>query len=142
MFVVLCVINIVVISLAVFIHYETLFSLSKFLPRLALPRHRVLLALIAVLLAHTFEVWIFSVAYYLLHADGGFGALTGNFSDSLLDCAYFSFTVYTSLGFGDIVPVGDLRFLCGLESLIGLVMIAWSASFMYMEMQNNWRNIH
>ncbi|CAA0115086.1 potassium channel family protein [Zhongshania aliphaticivorans] len=141
MFALLCVINTVVISLAVLVHYETLFTLSKFLPRFSLPRYRVLVALIAVLFAHAVEVWIFSVAYYLLNADGGFGALTGNFSDSLLDCAYFSFTVYTSLGFGDIVPVGDLRFLCGLESLIGLVMIAWSASFMYMEMQNNWRDI-
>jgi hypothetical protein len=59
----------------------------------------------------------------------------------LLDCAYFSFTVYTSLAFGDIVPLGDLRFLYGLKSLIGLVMIAWSASFMHLEMQKNWGDL-
>lgn len=141
MFIVLCLINIAVISVAVLIHHETLFTLAKFVPRLAKPRHRVLVALTGVLIAHAVEVWIFSLAYFLLSADGRFGALTGNFSGTLLDSAYFSFTVYTSLGFGDIVPIGDLRFLCGLESLIGLVMIAWSASFMYLEMQKNWSDI-
>ncbi|MEX1667195.1 potassium channel family protein [Zhongshania arctica] len=141
MFIIICLINMGVISAAVLIHYETLFSLAKLLPRLGNPRHRVLVALVGVLIAHTVEIWIFSVAYYLLNANGSFGELTGNFSNTLLDCAYFSFTVYTSLGFGDIVPLGDLRFLCGLESLIGLVMIAWSASFMYLEMQKNWGDL-
>ena len=138
MFIILCLINIIVISLVVLIHHEALFNLSKFLPRLATPRHQVLVGLIGVLVAHTVEIWLFALAFYQLNTDGRFGSLSGNFSATMLDCAYFSFTVYTSLGFGDIVPIGDLRFLCGLESLIGLVMIAWSASFMYMEMRKNW----
>jgi hypothetical protein len=46
--------------------------------------------------------------------------------------------MYTSLGIGDIVPVGNLRFLAGLETLTGLVLITWTASFMYIEMQRFW----
>ena len=34
-----------------------------------------------------------------------------------MDCVYFSFTAYTTLGFGDIVPHGDLRFLAGARSV-------------------------
>ncbi|WP_418287457.1 ion channel [Marinobacterium aestuarii] len=41
----------------------------------------------------------------------GWGRLKGNFDGSLLDCVYFSFTTFTSLGCGDIQPVGYLRFL-------------------------------
>jgi hypothetical protein len=41
--------------------------------------------------------------------------LQGNFDGSLIDCSYFSFTTYTTLGFGDIQPIGDLRFLGSLQ---------------------------
>ena len=55
-----------------------------------------------------------------------------------MDCVYFSFTTYTTLGFGDIEPFGDLRYLTGLESLPGLVLITWSASFLYLELTRYW----
>jgi hypothetical protein len=63
------------------------------------------------------------------------GQLEGNYNGTLLDSAYFSFTTYSTLGFGDIQPMGDIRFLTGLESLTGLVLVTWSASFLYFEMQ-------
>lgn len=56
----------------------------------------------------------------------------------LLDCVSFSFTTYTTLGMGDIEPIRDLRYLTSLESLIGLVLITWSASFPYLEMTRYW----
>ena len=51
---------------------------------------------------------------------------------------YFSFSTYTSLGYGDIVPVGDARILAGVEAITGLVLIAWTASFTYLEMSMHW----
>jgi hypothetical protein len=66
------------------------------------------------------------------------GRLEGNFDGSLMDCVYFSFTTYATLGTGDIVPHGDLRFLSALESLTGLVLITWTASFLYLEMTRYW----
>jgi hypothetical protein len=56
-----------------------------------------------------------------------------------MDCVYFSFTVFSTVGFGDIEPTGNLRFLTGIESLTGLVLITWSASFLYFEMQRHWK---
>ncbi len=68
-----------------------------------------------------------------------FGTLNGEFTLSLLDCTYFSFVSYSSLGLGDIYPTGWLRFLTGLETLTGLVLITWTASFMFIEMQKFWK---
>ena len=67
----------------------------------------------------------------------GLGTL-GGAGSSLADEAYFSAETYTSLGFGDVVPNGSLRLLAGIEALNGLLMIGWSASFLFIEMQRHW----
>ena len=131
--------NLAVVLVAVVIHYEFLFRLTLLLPRIKI-RHRflVLLGVGGALVAHTIEVLLFASVYYLMHHAEGWGHLTGNFNGSWMDCVYFSFTTFTTLGFGDIQPVGDLRFLTGLESLTGLVLITWTASFLIVEMQKFW----
>jgi len=132
-------INILVIAIAVIIHYEFLYRFTILMPRLKIRhRFRIVLGVFAALSAHALEVWIFAVSYYFMHHADNWGYFVGNFEGSLLDCAYFSFTTYTTLGFGDIVPIGDLRYLTGLESLTGLVLITWSASFLYLEMTRYW----
>ncbi|SFJ74378.1 ion channel [Methylophaga sulfidovorans] len=130
------VINTFIFVTTILIHYETLYQLAKHLPALhIIHRYRVLLAVMVVMLAHIVEIWLFAIGYYLMIHSGDFGTLMGNIDSSLLDCSYFSFTTYTTLGFGDIEPTGYIRFLTGLESLTGLVMITWSASFVFLEMQ-------
>ncbi len=89
-------------------------------------------------MAHSVEIWIFAFAYYFMHRVEGWGSLEGSFNGGLMDCVYFSFTTFTTLGFGDIEPLGDLRYLTGIESLTGLVLITWTASFLYYEMQQFW----
>lgn len=41
---------------------------------------------------------------------------------------------------GDIVATGPLRLLAGIEGITGLVLIAWTASFAYVEMGHYWGN--
>jgi hypothetical protein len=133
-------INSVLIASAVLIHYEMLRWMSLLIPRLDIrPRLRVLLGVFGALIAHVAQIWLFGIAYYWMGTDEKLGMLTGNTNGSLMDNVYFSFTTYTSLGFGDIEPIGDLRFLAGLEALTGLVLIAWTASFMYLEMSRYWK---
>jgi len=125
------VVNIIVVAIAVIIHYEVLFRLSSLLPSLKIRyRLRILIGVFGALFAHAIEVWLFAMAYYFMHDSAWWGELTGNFNGSLLD--------YTTLGMGDIVPMGHLRFLTGIESLTGLVLITWSASFLYIEMRRYW----
>ena len=133
------VVNSLVVIAAVVIHYEFLSRLSVLLPRLKV-RHRlrIVLGVCGALVAHAVEVWLFAFVYFFTHRAEGWGRLAGSFDGSLLDCVYFSFTTFTTLGFGDIQPYGDLRYLTGIEALTGLVLITWTASFLFVEMQRYW----
>jgi len=135
----LILINCFVVTTVVVIHYEILHLLSRFLPRLTILYNlRIAVGVIGVLIAHAIEVWIFAISYYLMIQEGSWGSFEGNFTGTLGDCAYFAFTTFTTLGFGDIAPIGGIRYLTGIESLTGLVLITWSASYLYFEMQRYW----
>ncbi len=137
-----------IVALAVLIHFEMLRQLSRIIPKMAtMLRFRVLCALFGALIAHIVEVQLFAMGYYAMtHFPWpdlvNFGTIVnseGEANISLRDCNYFSFVSYTTLGFGEIIPVGHIRFLSGLEALTGLVLVAWTASFMYVEMERFWR---
>jgi hypothetical protein len=133
------VINVVVVTIVVIIHYEALYRLTRALPKMHLPHHRyrIVVGVLGALVAHAVEVWVFAYAYYL-QLQRNWGSFQGNFDGKFLDYVYFSFTTYTTLGFGDIAPLGEVRYLTGIESLTGLVLITWTASFLYLEMQKDW----
>lgn len=132
-------INIFLLTLAVLIHYECLYQITRYLPKSPFQhRSRILIGVFGALFAHIVEVWLFGAAYYFMHAHEQYGYLTGNFNGGWWDSIYFSFTVYTTLGFGDIQAHGPLRFVTGIESLTGLVLITWTASFLYLEMRRYW----
>lgn len=133
-------INSVVVALAVLIHYQFLFGIANLLLKGEVVGHpfKVVLGVFAALVAHTLEIWLFALAFFFMNGAGDWGVLKGNFDGSLLDCAYFSFTSYTTLGFGDIYPEGGIRYLVGIEALTGLLLITWSASFLYYVMQRYW----
>jgi hypothetical protein len=62
----------------------------------------------------------------------------GEFHGEWLDYVYFSITTFTTLGIGDVYAHGPLRLVAGVESLNGLVLIGWSASFTYITMEKVW----
>jgi len=133
------IVNILIIALAVLVHYEFLYRLSTFIPKMKIKhRFRIVFGVFGALVAHSIEIMLFSIAYYLLPQYKQWGNLEGNFDGSLLDCIYFSYTTFTTLGVGDIEPHGQIRHLVGLESLTGLLLITWTASFLYYEMQRYW----
>ena len=104
-------INSLIITLAVLIHYEFLFRISTVLPKMKIKhRFRIVFGVFGALVAHSIEIWLFAVAYYLLPQIQSSGYLEGNFDGSLMDCVYFSYTTFTTLGFGDIEPQGQLHF--------------------------------
>lgn len=131
--------NSFIVVVAVLIHHESLLRLSGLIARIHFGHHsRLVIAVLGVLLAHGLEVWLFASAFYFMHITTGWGQLIGNFSGDFIDFVYFSFTTFTTLGYGDIEPLGALRYLTGIEALTGFVLITWSASFLYMEMQRYW----
>jgi len=123
------------------LHYEALSWLTKALKRILIHhRPRILLLIFCIMIVHIAEVWIFGGAYYLLMADPARGTLLAAQGVGLLDCVYFSAVCFTTLGLGDVVPTGAIRFLVGTQSLCGFVLITWSGSFTFVEMQRFWKD--
>ena len=131
----------IVVVIGVTIHYEGLRFLTDSLP---VPRHRqrrrILVLILCLLLLHVVEIWIFGLTYYFLLQFDHFGEFVGMETVPLFDAIYYSATVYTTIGFGDITPVGPIRTLTGTEGITGLTLITWSASFTYLEMTRNWNS--
>lgn len=127
----------IICLLCVGIHYEILWLTSKAAPKLPGPRRlRVAFGILASVVAHIVEILLFAVGWAFL-IEVGLAELTLP-NPTMSDLIYFSGTIYTSLGFGDIVPVGNARNLAFVEAVLGLVLIAWTASFSYFEMSENW----
>jgi len=59
-------------------------------------------------------------------------------SVGFMDCVYLSFVTYTTVGDGDVFVNGYIRYLTGVEALTGLILVTWSASFLFLEMQRYW----
>ncbi len=132
--------GITVSGVCVLMRYEALRFLTTILPRLdTRPRPRILVLMLALIVVHQAEVWNFAWAYYLADLNGTMGSLLGA-DHGILTYAYFSTTTYTTLGYGDITPTGPLRFLASVEALTGFLLVTWSASFTYLEMQRFWKD--
>lgn len=127
----------------VLIHYEALNLITRYVhPRFMKPRQQMVVVIMAIFAAHTVEIWLYAVTYYLLDQMTPITDIVDvadNLSGSFLDYLYFSTVSYTSLGLGDLYPVGPLRLMTGIESLNGLLLIGWSASFTYLVMEKRWR---
>lgn len=129
------------VALAVLIHYEGLVWLSQRLIGMHTQRRRkVLYGVYGVLGIHVSEIWLFGVALWALLQWPSTGSIHGlEHNLSLLDAVYLSAATFTTVGFGDLAPEGPVRFLSGTEALTGFVLITWSASFTYIEMERFWR---
>jgi Ion channel len=129
------------VAAAVIVHYEFLRGISGLTGRLSIhSRAQVLVIIAGVLVAHVVEVTLYAAAYLAVEKWMGLGSIDGEIEGSVLDVFYFSITTYTTLGIGDVHPRGLLRLIAGFESLNGLVLIGWSASFTYLEMGRTWEN--
>ena len=130
--------TLIVVSLCIGVHFEILSRCRRYLTLLShRRRRRVLILIYIILVAHTVEIWLFAIAYYTL-IELDIGSLAGLETQSLPDYVYYSAMVYTTVGFGDVIPTGAIRFMSGMEALTGLVMITWSASYTFLEMQRDW----
>ena len=53
---------------------------------------------------------------------------------------YFSFTTFTTLGYGDVTLEGPWRLLTGIESLNGVILIGGSTALSFAVIQEVWKS--
>jgi Ion channel len=81
----------------------------------------VMIAVVSILmLAHTSEVIVWSLAYVTVNA-APVGA----------DLVYFAFVNYTTLGYGDVIPVEPWRLLGPITAMNGVLLFGWSTAVIF-----------
>jgi hypothetical protein len=69
--------------------------------------------------AHVAEVFVWAVAYAVVDAAPSQGLV------------YFAFVNYTTLGYGDVVPVERWQLLGPLTAMNGMLLFGWSAAVLF-----------
>lgn len=125
--------------LTVWLHLKALRWISNGMASIPLKRtNRILIIIILLYAVHIAEIGIYAAAFATGQHWLALGGFLGEPMETTLDYLYYSSVSYTSLGIGDIFPTGHLRFLTGVEALNGLLLIAWSASFLFSMMNQLW----
>lgn len=127
------------LALTTLIHYEVLGFLASRLPRLQVPpRTKLIAVMFSAFLAHGAEIVLYGLAVFVFIHYADVGTLKGAGGSSFANCMYLSVETYSSLGFGDVVPLGPIRLVAGVEALNGLLLIGWTASYAYIAMERFW----
>ncbi len=126
-------------AMTIMLHLEGLWLFRRYPRRLEdYPRLGVLAVVMSCLLLHVVEIGLYSGGFFI--ADRVFGV--GQFNDEshldLMAYFYYSAITFTAVGYGDILPSGDIRLLAVAESLNGLLLIGWSGAFTFIAMQKLW----
>lgn len=137
-------ISITMLVITSLLFYEALYYVWRWAERSKRTSHRirVFVIVMAIFAVHTICVWLYGILYYVME-QFNFGYLiftvqNEKIARDFLDYIYFSASAYSALGLGDVVPQKATRFVASVEALNGLVLIAWSASYTYLSMQDFW----
>ena len=124
------VIGIAVTLVNIAVHAAIMTSVSRAVHRTSLATQaaradlRVMLVMMAtvsvLMLAHLIEIGVWGVVYVILDVVPQRG-----------DAYYFAFVNYTTLGYGDIVPVEYWRVLGPMAAMNGVLLFGWSTAVIY-----------
>jgi len=81
----------------------------------------VMIPIVSLLMAtHTLEMIVWAAAYALVDA-----------APAGADLVYFAFVNYTTLGYGDVVPVARWQLLGPMTAMNGVLMFGWSTAVIF-----------
>lgn len=130
--------SVAIVVLCIAIHYEALNLINALNKKFHTHRTGLIVAMLGLFAAHVVEIWVYAGGY-LIAVEWLSGSISVT-DPSWFEFVYYSAMVYTTVGFGDIIPTGALRMMTMSEALSGLSLITWSASFAFLEMQRQWRD--
>ena len=80
----------------------------------------MIVTVLVLMAAHTCEVMVWALAYRIVDATPGGTSLV-----------YFAFVNYTTLGYGDIVPVPAWQLLGPITAMNGVLLFGWSTAVIF-----------
>ena len=80
----------------------------------------MIVTVLVLIAAHMAEVMVWALAYLLVDA-----APVGT------NLVYFAFVNYTTLGYGDVVPVPDWQLLGPMTAMNGVLLFGWSTAVIF-----------
>lgn len=132
-------------AVAVLLHYQGMvllgkrYSSGRTIRSRDMPKRGTILKVFGWLfLLHVAEIVLFGLVFWGLLSWLGAGAIRGADDTSAMQAIYMSAVTFTTVGFGNVSPLGPIRFLAGTEALIGFMLITWSASFTFLHMSRHW----
>jgi hypothetical protein len=112
-------IHAVIMSLLTFVAHQTVL-----VTRAAASQLRIMLIMMAtvtvLMFAHALEVGVWALTYVSVHLVPERG-----------DAYYFAFVNYTTLGYGDMLPVKGWRLLGPMAAMNGVLLFGWSTAVIY-----------
>lgn len=128
----------ILMTAVILLHHEVVHGVLSWAARARVPaRMKTLVAMVAFLAAHSVAIWIFAGGYWLAETQLGVGEFRPGSMRGPLDYNFFSAEAYTSVGFDTVFgPTRGIRLIAGMEAVVGLSMIAWSASATYLVLRS------
>jgi len=80
----------------------------------------MIVTVLVLMAAHVSEVMVWALAYWLVDA-----APVGS------SLVYFAFVNYTTLGYGDVLPVPDWQLLGPMTAMNGILLFGWSTAVIF-----------
>jgi len=94
---------------------------AKAVPQSSAHLIKVMIPTVLVLMiTHTVEIVVWALAYMIVDA-----------SPAGADRIYFAFVNYTTLGYGDVVPVERWRLLGPMTAMNGVLLFGWSTAVIF-----------
>jgi hypothetical protein len=84
----------------------------------------MIITVLVLMAAHISEVMVWALAYWLVDA-----APVGS------KLVYFAFVNYTTLGYGDVLPVPDWQLLGPMTAMNGILLFGWSTAVIFEAMR-------
>lgn len=120
-------------------HFRVLLWLGSNTQKFNLKRQsQVLIIVISLFMAHLVEIGFYALIYSWSVSIFDLGVFEGAPVGNAMNYLYYSGVIYTTLGLGDIQPLGHIRFITAMEALNGFFLITWSASFTFLAMGRLW----
>lgn len=85
-----------------------------------------------IFILYILEIFTILISFGFLHGESGMLDSNGDLVTGFANGLYFSITTFTTLGYGDLKPLPEMRFATSIQALFGMVAVAIGASVLWL----------